>query len=1189
MKRKNGIILLIFLVTVLSTFQGISFANTEEQLKGRVFILSDPNIGKLGGDMAASNPERLAKLLSDGGFETKLISAKQMANNLEVNRKNCDLIILPYGPYFPSITSDNFIAFVHRGGKFISMGGYTFAEQIGLDYKPDEQAIPLSSRQGHALDHLALEYWQFPIFDWDYDLLYALAAEPASGQYLFKGDLGIKSELKGWSTCGLIGDNKARWRPLVNSIDRYGHLRGSIGAITHVFPDSRPGEIFEGREFYDRPFKSEGYVGFESTSDFINDIFQAYRGSSWAYFGVTNIDLFDGSYPAMDKGLVGLVEFLIKDVYLKHAKTSLTSYHQGETVVLKTGVCNGGREKAIGKVVFEIKGTDFICEKPFEVKPGNVTYLEAKWAPGHFDEDYYEFSVTLIHDENETTDLIRQGFTVWNPEYIKNACDIVYKDNYFEFNGKNVFVSGTDVAWRMFGGLNFEMPIRWWEDAEKRQDNGINVLECLQQSGRREKLYFLRQIESTIQILRKYNQIYMMGLLIGANVAATDGEMTYEASWVERVAQRYKDCPNIIYYLNGDLRVQLTPELKPVWNKFLKERYSGDINKLKQAWGELAPKENFGDIPCEDYPFMGNGDWTDCKAADYNLFRTYMIRRWCDNLINAIRKYDNKPIVCEFYSWPAEFVDVIWGNGNLTFSNIGYFSPWEQFPEYLVNSDQRARGKSFGVGEYGKRIHRTFQKNTSSIHAASDKEYQKNYYLNIMHYAYALGANHVYNWCWNDSDWTYFPWGFNHLSDYVARDLLYWTRNCNLFFRQGEPAWKAPEIAFLTPDNNRLSATKQGYKMHFSAVNGLKILLSARPGEMCTLNEVDLQIPDSVKVIFYPIPYLPPQNVLKQLEMFVNKGGTLYISGDISYDPLTRKRNRTEWLKKLCGVEFVSENYPNTAIHGNPESYFFSDMSLERKGHPCINIKLSGAKVLWQTKKGKPVVVCNKLGKGNVVFCTDPIELHNQATLEENANLYKSVMLLAHVKPVDVTPYNPNIHAIKLSLADGGKFYCFINQDKSTQSQTITLNEVTPSISIEVKTARPAALWFDGKGNLCGAETQGKLKIDDEIIYEDGTNGIVFTTDNKSLKDAQEYVFLPFESGTLKLFELSTEAKVEIGEIKNSKWLGLENFSPDVNDKTVCIDVDPLLTTKILLISKSGNTAAIGAKVQRMMTSPGLK
>ena len=77
---------------------------------------------------------------------------------------------------------------------------------------------------------------------------------------------------------------QARWLPLLNAHDRFGRLRGAAGAMVRH------------------------HAG-------------AWAGSSWAFFGVTNRDLFGPGQPAMDETFVGIVRSLARDTYFASLTT----------------------------------------------------------------------------------------------------------------------------------------------------------------------------------------------------------------------------------------------------------------------------------------------------------------------------------------------------------------------------------------------------------------------------------------------------------------------------------------------------------------------------------------------------------------------------------------------------------------------------------------------------------------------------------------------------------------------------------------------------------------------------------------------------------------------------------------------------------------------------------------------------
>jgi hypothetical protein len=75
---------------------------------------------------APSSPQILHDTLAAGGIATRFLSAADLANPELLRPDLVDIVILPYGESFPAEARDSFVSYLHRGGDFISMGGYAF-------------------------------------------------------------------------------------------------------------------------------------------------------------------------------------------------------------------------------------------------------------------------------------------------------------------------------------------------------------------------------------------------------------------------------------------------------------------------------------------------------------------------------------------------------------------------------------------------------------------------------------------------------------------------------------------------------------------------------------------------------------------------------------------------------------------------------------------------------------------------------------------------------------------------------------------------------------------------------------------------------------------------------------------------------------------------------------------------------
>ena len=80
---------------------------------------------------ASSDPHYLARLLRESQIPVEFLSAQDLASVSVLDPERMDLVLLPYGPVFPSGARNSFQRFLRRGGGFVSMGGYAFHHLYG--------------------------------------------------------------------------------------------------------------------------------------------------------------------------------------------------------------------------------------------------------------------------------------------------------------------------------------------------------------------------------------------------------------------------------------------------------------------------------------------------------------------------------------------------------------------------------------------------------------------------------------------------------------------------------------------------------------------------------------------------------------------------------------------------------------------------------------------------------------------------------------------------------------------------------------------------------------------------------------------------------------------------------------------------------------------------------------------------
>ena len=1021
----------------------------------------------------------------------------------------------------------------------------------------------LNTRHGHPADGLEVAPTQLGVFDADYRLARVTSARAAPQQSVVRGDLAVRGPLEGWAAAGVTGYDAARWVPVVNGYDRYGRLRGAVGAMLR---------------------HSSG----------------TYAGSSWAFFGVTNRNLFSESEPGMAEAFVDIIRSLVRDTYAVSLVSEPYCYRQGESVKLQASVFNGSRQNRQLRFTVKIyegepgeldalpKGKPCAeLSSSVAVAAGKPQPIVLEWKPRRFASDFY-YLLGQVWEGDKEVDRIESGFVVWDEKLVRTGPALDFRDNYLRLRKRPTFLFGTD-DWAYTFDTRRETPLQWLRDMRARRDFGVQIYENLQfgipAPARREEL--LRKLDGTVQLAQKYQQVYFAGLLVGYNVAASDAELAQQTAWCRDFAARYSHVPGLIYYLNGDLRCELSEAVTPQLNDFLRQRYGSD-QRLRSAWGDAAPSQPLGRIAAEDYNDWGHA-WDDSQVVDLNRFRAALIRRWSEALIRGIREFDpTHPTSSEFYQLPHQGVDIPAGIDGLDLCNFGYFDKpgpdIARFPAICKYNDQRARGKSVGPGEYGVKTHPAWGDGQDyGYHITRTPEQAEDALPRHRALLPGPGASRIHNWCWKDSAHRVFPWGMVYPCDEVPKNIAYVHRNQSLLFRHFAPVYREPEVYVLTADSHRMGGGK--WQVIEGILKSIDLALATHVDNLGTLNEDGLAIPATAKVIYYPLPFCPTDDTYAKLRDWVRRGGTLYLSGDISYDE-SHRRTRTNRLQELCGVRLLAENYPDISL--NPTN---------SADQPCVKVEplaaeggeTPAAKVLRRGNDGLPLVIENCVGRGKVIFNTDPIELHSlPARRKADLALYRDVLTKAGVKPIGLAPDDPSIHTFRVPMQDGGQVYVVFNTEESQPVKTVTLSDCRPPVTLSAASKRPALLWLDNRGALRAVETQGACSVGDKVVVEDQTGGIVLSLDQQDIRRARALVLMPLRPGPVRLSSGRKwqKATVVTGEIREGKWRNYESAPAETTSGGLLINVAPDQAYSLLLVTEASSAAKWCKALESAMTTP---
>ena len=450
-------------------------------------------------------------------------------------------------------------------------------------------------------------------------------------------------------------------------------------------------------------------------------------------------------------------------------------------------------------------------------------------------------------------------------------------------------------------------------------------------------------------------------------------------------------------------------------------------------------------------------------------------------------------------------------------------------------------------------------------------------YLAVPHYALGLGASRIHNWCWKDDAHRVFPWGMVYPCDGVPKPVAYAHRNQSLLFRHFSPVYVTPEVYVLTPDNHRLGGAK--FQIIEGILNCIDIALSTHVYNLGVLNEHRLSATalKKAKVIYYPLPYCPSDEVCQKLQEWVQQGGTLYISGDISFEE-QRQRSRIARLESLCGVTFQEE-----IVHG------ISINATNAIDQPCLQVTPKQAKILRHSEKGFPLLTENKIGQGHVFYNIDPVELHSTPERrEKDVSTYKLVLAKAGIKPIHIIPDNSRIHVFNVPLEDGGKVFVLFNNDTNASRLKVTIQECEPPLTMTVALNRPALAWFDGNKRLRAIETQEECYLGTELFWKDSTDGILVSLDQRSILNSQALLHMPLKSGSFQLKGKQnwSQPVIETGDICNGLWNTFIKRDASRVELESNISIDSDQSRSLILITESGKCSGLRKTIEDSVLQP---
>jgi hypothetical protein len=1028
--------------------------------------------------------------------------------------------------------------------------GTVEASDVRLEERPAQ--VRINTAFGWPEDSLTVKSTQLGLFDADYRLkrVAGLRTVPLEGSQVESEDFAVE----GYAASGIVGMNYARWSPLLEGVDASGRRRGAAGALMH---------------HHHGP----------------------YTRSTWAFFGVESRDLFAEDSEAGLAALTAASRALAFKCYLHSAETDYATYRDGEPVRMRVLLSNYGLRAAVLKVRLGIRdGAVEVHRVIWDVAPyaGETRVIEEVWRVPRFEAEHYTVQIDLLRGPH-VVDSIDTAFNIWKPATLARGMPFEFRENYFQIEGKSVFLQGTDDYLHTFIDQD-ENAGTWLRDAQGCRDSAIDVYENLmglRGPQHRPTETWWRWVDAMLLNTQRVGGIFFPGMLVFSNTAVSDADLEDQKAYVKAFAGRYGGAAGIMYYLNGDLELHdpNLPDLQKIFNDFLRMKYGSD-EALREAWKVSPTDARIGGLAIH----QGSSAWDDIRTLDNFQFRTYLVRRWLNAMHDSIRQVDTRhPVTAEFYQSPVSGIDLLTALGKLELANFGYFNEKDEdyyrFPQTCRFLDQSMRGKGINVGEFGVKTHPAWDDTGYYIEARTETV-EQSYFLSLAHYGFALGASKIQNWCWKYPADLPFEWGINYPNEMVPRDVRAFYRNSGILFRSLRPKYEMSETVVLLASDNRMGG--QGHRIVEGQLNAIRLLMDENVRFGTLTDEFLDELPAGVKTIFYPLPYCPSDAIVKRLKRFVGDGGQLYISGDISYDSL-RQRTRVDRLRDLCGVAFVSERYPNIAYEAasvatRPDQ----DLWPAYDAAPSMIMRAEGARVLLGDVEAHPVVTEFSYGRGKVVFSADPVELHGDPRFQGYAHqFYRALMATLEIPRERVQAQKGAIHCFRVPSQDARQIKVLINY--RSEEQEITLASATSSsVRLSLGSKLPGVLVSEVHKGVQAVESSGDVFEDGKPLLSTNLHLMALSFGREPLALARRVLLLPMGTGRLTLHTRRNFKKpvLLMGEIVSGRWQQYAATPLVVSEGELTVKITAELSLAMLLVCEDADRAGTASQMEVWMQTP---
>ncbi len=922
---------------------------------------------------------------------------------------------------------------------------------------------------------------------------------PAPEQTLLSPRWRLNGAVRGVSATGQTAQGeagaplKARWVPLVEARDRYGRVRGTAFALMHHFAGEYP-------------------------------------GSSWGYSGIANRDLFAPGSAAGAQLFRAALERLVGGAFLFDARAARASVRPGEPVAPMVRAANrASRARALSVRLTILAGGKVLSRQTRRawVPAHSAQAVTFRFqAPARLAASLLRLRFELL-EASRVSDRLEAGTVLHSEQRMAAGPPLRYQNCYFSRGRGPEFLVGTQIYWgnQTVTGAD---PLRWARQFRQMADNGIRVARSFTAVPGGDTEAGWRYRDALVQLAQGAGVALFYA---GVSWPSLDpAEVSRQARIATQAAARYQAAPGWFLDIVNEPSLPIADSEvgSARFRAYLQEKY-GSFEALREAWQEDLTESSLEAVKLAPMA----GDWQSVRAVDVQRFMAATMRAWATETMQAAKRGNPRCLVSlghlQGFGWQAAAWDPIESSYDLDFTNRHFYGNLHDYGPELAQIDQRTLGKAPSTGEFGATSHPGLK-----AHPVYEPEADAVWrYTYTAHTCFGLGGAFVLNWHWQDPIEDIFPCGLL-LADGAPRDRFFPYRNVGALLRCIRPRYQPAPVYFVIPTAHRYGMSKAAVES--AMARSLRALIALHVDFGTIAEETLHTLPPTAKALVWPLPFCPDDATYAAVRDFVRRGGALYVSGDLSYDPL-RRRTRTERLEELCGVRLVAERYPNLRLpeHGARVTPATSEplgaaAAAAGPSRPCVAVHPTTARVLARAGD-LPAAVLNTLGAGTVLYVTDPLELHT-----EPRALLAAFLSAVGIARHGVSPDQAEIHSHRVPGEGGAIAQVLLNL--SREEQRVTVSDLPQPLVLTLAPRSGGAALFDGRGTLVAAEGKAMTARGRQLFSGDAP-AIVIALDGRDLRAARSRAVLPLGPGTLRL-PGAAGLWAEVGEVRGGQWVPYE-------------------------------------------------